>query len=67
MNICNKYSYHKVTQLSKVNNELAAHVSNTIGFLSKTYMFCKLSWIGLFATPSAFLKNDNYDLQEVFL
>jgi hypothetical protein len=62
-----KYSFQNLTQFPKRNDVLHVAASSKMIFFGEIHVFLQLCFIGLFGANAAYLHNENYELQEVFL
>jgi hypothetical protein len=64
---CGKYSFHKLPQISQVNNVLDALLLTHMVFFTEIQVFFQLSRIILFSTKRAYLHLGKPNFQEIFL
>jgi hypothetical protein len=64
---CGKYSFHKLPQISQVNNVLDAFPLQHIAFFRQIQVFLKLSWIGLFWTKTGYRHLEKPNWQQTLL
>jgi hypothetical protein len=62
-----KYSFHNLTQFSHRNNVIHVAASNIDDFLWRDTCVSSTQLYRLFRANTAYIHNENYDLQAVFL